>query len=84
MAFNPFWEVVELNNVMKSDYRRSERTNRTAVSDGGSDTVKRTAFRAPERTAISGRQASDGGSERKNLLGGRVLPSLPLLISYFD
>ena len=67
MAFNPFWEVVELNNVMKSDYRRSERTNRTAVSDGGSDTVKRTAFWAPERTARSGRQASDGGSEKKQL-----------------
>jgi hypothetical protein len=60
MAFNPLWEVVELNNVMKSDYRRSERTNRTAVSDGGSDTVKRTAFWAPERTASSGRPEADG------------------------
>jgi hypothetical protein len=84
MAFNPFWEVVELNNVMKSDYRRSERTNRTAVSDGGSDTVKRTAFWAPERTASSGRPEADGGSGKKNWLGGRVLPSLRLLISYFD
>jgi hypothetical protein len=71
MAFNPFWEVVELNNVMKSDYRRSERTNRTAVSDGGSDTVKRTA-------GIGRRQW------KKKWLGGRVLPSLRLLISYFD